>query len=292
MSSSSARLPPPPSFDGKASALDDWEKRMKVQMAWYQDLRANESSKVLFAAATLTGPALDWYAALTTTPASFDDLLALLRQRFQPILASLTARVQLDGLKQGKRPVQDYVSDFVRLIAYVPTMSQDDRTHRFLAGLSPALQDKVVQAAPTTLDDACLHAIRAEGRAGLMSAAFTGSSSAMDLSNTELSGESDVDAAAPAGLGALLQQLVGTQTALLERLNAVEHGMRGRNHQPSQRFDMSSLSGSLSQEQIRDRLDRRACFDCGQVGHRKGDARCPGRNKGQNNNRSRGPGKY
>jgi hypothetical protein len=283
----------PPSFAGDGARLDAWVRDMRGQFRWYSGLDAD--GRVRFAMSSLTGPALDWLCSREDegdVPSSWEELVAALRTRFQPVLAADVARAQLDHLKQGARQsAQDYITAFRALLPAVPTMSADDRRHRFLAGLRPQLGAQVRAQGPQTLEDAITVAARIDSDSE-MARLVPSLGTAQQLNHVADGGETEgggSTTSTPSALGDTAQQVIA---ALLERLNAVEHGMRGRSHQPSQRFDMSSLSGSLSQEQIRDRLDRRACFDCGQVGHRKGDARCPGKNKGQNNNRSRGPGKY
>jgi hypothetical protein len=135
------RLPSPPMFEGKASALDDWETSLSKQFDWYAT--PDDTQRVSFATAFLSGAAFDWWRHLTpaerSTVSTFTALIAALRGRFQPVTSAHMARAKLHALSQGKATVHEYVAVFRRLTAAVPSMSEDDRLFAFIRGLKPSI---------------------------------------------------------------------------------------------------------------------------------------------------------
>src|SRR5690606_25479283 len=61
----------------------------------------------------------------------------------QPVTTTRIAREQLRALQQGNRHVNEYIADFQRLHARLPTMSEDDVRAQFVRGLRQELAAKM-----------------------------------------------------------------------------------------------------------------------------------------------------
>jgi hypothetical protein len=131
------RMPAPPAYDGSAAQLDGWLNELQRQFRYYE--YASDAQKLHLATAFLSGAAHDWHTHLAAQPTSWAAFVAGLRQRFQPVTSAQTARNELDALRQGNSPVNDFIAAFRRLLVLVPDMSEADRLHRFLHGLRPGI---------------------------------------------------------------------------------------------------------------------------------------------------------
>ena len=279
------RLPPAPAYDGRsAAALDGWLRELQQQFSWYA--MNDDASQIRFAGALLKGTALDWWASLpdapaagaaadTAKPTTFATFVERLRGRFQPINSAQTARVHLDGLRQGaKQSVQDYISAFRTLLVRVPDMSEGDRVHRFLQGLRPSIATQLRVNGVSTLDASIAMAARVGSivEQGALPSSFgpspaaaaAASSSDMDLSNIEGLDASTLDDASgsPSNLQAQFQQL-------LNALRTDRSPNRSYAPQPKGR-DVASAIGKrfkLTPEQVREHFDKNQCFNCDGIGY-------------------------
>jgi hypothetical protein len=293
---SRTKIPAASNYAGSALALDNWLREMQQQFEWYG--YNGDAERVAMAAAQLRGSALDWWHALEDKQllrSSFAEFEQALRKRFQPVDSAKTARLALDQLTQGaKQSVHDYTTQFRRLLTAASSMSTEDRVHRYVQGLRPAVRSLLLLQDVKTLDDAITSAARigslgqyashAAGSSGPSSSspmdlsvmqdlfALTGAGSAPDdHADSEAYDEAAPSDAAPvtrAELRQMHQQL----------LNAMQHQRRGDAGSRSGRGGRPSGRGpprvaGLSEQQVRERLEAGACFACGKTGHRKAD--CP-----------------
>jgi len=295
------KIPPASNYAGSAHALDNWLREMQQQFEWYG--YSSDAERVAMAAAQLRGAALDWWSTLAgadkqALTASFAAFEQSLRSRFQPVNSAQTARLALDSLTQsGKQSVHDYTTMFRRLLTAVPTMSEEDRVHRYVQGLRPSVRSLLLLQGATTLDDAISKAARI-GSLGQYASAASASgqpgaaSSPMDLSVMQdlfaLTGGAPSDSAddldgdsshAPASDASLSAPVTRAELRQMHQqlLNAMQHQRKsdgnrratGRGGKPR---GPPRVAG-LSEQQVRERLDSGACFACGKPGHRKAD--CP-----------------
>lgn len=293
------KIPPASNYAGSTHTLDNWLREMQQQFEWYG--YNSDAERVAMAAAQLRGAALDWWSTLAsadkqTLTDSFDEFEKSLRARFQPVNSAQTARLALDSLAQGaKQPVHDYTAMFRRLLTAVPTMSEEDRVHRYVQGLRPSVRSLLLLQGATTLDDAISKAARIGSLGQYASAASasghssSSSNSPMDLSAmqdlfaltgmapggpAEASDDSGVDAAvadpsAPVTRAELRQMHQQLLTAMQHQRKGNNKSRWGRDNKPR---GPPRVAG-LSEQQVRERLDAGACFACGKPGHRKAD--CP-----------------
>jgi len=290
------KIPPASNYAGSAHTLDNWLREMQQQFEWYN--YNSNAERVAMAAAQLRGAALDWWSTLASAEKqslglSFTEFEQALRARFQPVNSAQTARLALDSLVQGaKQPVHDYTAMFRRLLTAVPTMSEEDRVHRYVQGLRPSVRSLLLLQGATTLDDAISKAARIGSLGQYASASSAASSSAshpMDLSvvqdlfaltgvsyggDNNASRQDSVDSAADPTAPVTRDELRQMHQQLL---NAMQH-QRGKGSGPRHSTRDGKPRGpprvaGLSDQQVRERLDAGACFACGKPGHRKAD--CP-----------------
>lgn len=296
------KIPAASNYAGSAHTLDNWLREMEQQFDWYG--YNSHAERVAMAAAQLRGSALDWWHALSPEQKqplreSFADFEQALRKRFQPVDSAKTARLALDQLTQGaKQSVHDYTAHFRRLLTAVPSMSADDRVHRYVQGLRPAVRSLLLLQDVKTLDEAIASAARIGSLSQYASQASlsTGASTAgpMDLSSTVMrdlcaltgtgtsGGGEDDPSATDAGDAAQSDAAPVTRAELRQMhqqlLHAMQSQRRGDAGRSFGRGGRSSGRGAprvsgLSEQQVRERLDAGTCFACGKPGHRKAD--CP-----------------
>src|SRR5579875_1610755 len=126
-------------YDGAGGdKLDTWLDSLQRCTDYYEMPGADA---VRFAAAHLRDTAYSWWRSLDATTAAamhqngLAAFTAALRARFQPVTAERVARGQLDKLLQGGRHVNDYIAEFHKLRARIPSMSDADALYAFERGL-------------------------------------------------------------------------------------------------------------------------------------------------------------
>jgi hypothetical protein len=301
---SRTKIPAASNYAGSAHTLDNWLREMQQQFEWY--CYNTDAERVAMAAAQLRGSALDWWSTLAmdskqSLRASFAEFELALRKRFQPVDSAKSARLALDSLAQGaKQSVHDYTTQFRRLLTAVPSMSADDRVHRYVQGLRPAVRSLLLLQDVRTLDDAIASAARIGSLSQYASHAAASSapssSSPMDLSVMQdlfaLTGvgaadddvaSDDRDAASSDSSPVTRAELRHMHQQLLNAMQSQRRGPAGHSFGRGGRGPgrgAPRVSG-LSEQQVRERLDAGTCFACGKPGHRKADCPTAGRADGK-----------
>ena len=149
-------------YDGAmGTKLDEWLQELAMAVHLFQ-LNGIEAST--FGISRLRGAAMQWWLALSASEQSAlcdqTSLAAALRARFQPITTARVAREQLDRLQQNGRAVNDYIADFQRIHAQLPSMAEEDALHAFERGLRRDLAEQLRLQNVTTVRDAISLAAR------------------------------------------------------------------------------------------------------------------------------------
>lgn len=150
-------------FTGQGGAvveewIDDLEKHFKY-------FHVAEVEQVDTAVMLLKGHASHWWTTLVARSEDtqvWSEFVVKIKEMFQPISSIDKARAALDSCVQGNRSVQAYADAFHRWIAYLPSMEEGDKKHRFTTNLNPALRQEVLKAKAKTLQEAIHAAVSAE----------------------------------------------------------------------------------------------------------------------------------
>jgi hypothetical protein len=291
------RLPPPASFDGRASALDGWLADMKKQFDHHAVTQDGE--RLRQAPGFLTGAAYDWWERLdvASRPTTWEAFAAALRKRFQPVTSADTARAKLLALAQGKTTVNEYIASFLRLLMAVPSMSEDDRLFQFLRGLRPQIAVQLRMQGVSTVDEAINKAARV-GSAGELSglSSFGASTSAhaaapMELDAIEELKDDETSSGSSSSRVARLEENVQEMLAFMREQR--KGNGSASSGPPSSRGSFAPRGGRsasshrnrglpqiphLSPLQVKEYMDAGRCFGCGSTEHQS--RQCPKRKEG------------
>jgi hypothetical protein len=291
------KLRAPSTFSGSMGfAADSWISEMEQQFNYYGAQFPNDVARIHYAAASFEGTARQWWEQHPdrSTIVVWSDFVKAIRSRFRPIQGSMLARQKLGRLRMGeKHSVAAYVAVFQATLLHVTDMGVTDQIHNFVNGLTKRLQEKVWERQPATLAQAIDYAVSAEAwgnysHGGSFVPAHRGftstgasvphsTSAPMDLNNIEMA-EFLADESAPVSSGSTgldaTTIAVLVSSAIEQKLNALS----SFNHFGGPRKDR--IPG-LKSEDIAKLMKENRCFRCKQIGHRKGDPKCPG-NKSKN----------
>lgn len=137
------RLKPrqPPSFDGRGGiTVTDW---LASLINYCVAVGQQPSPQLVSLAVTFfTGAAFAWWNSLQPKPVEWQDFCQALTNRFQPRNSVWCARDKLASLKQtgGAR---GYGDAFLKIINDIPTISNEEKIHKYIHGLRPNLRTKV-----------------------------------------------------------------------------------------------------------------------------------------------------
>jgi hypothetical protein len=158
------KISPPSTFNGSRSVnVDNWLNEMKQYLLLGSV--NDEPTQVLIAASYLKEIASQWWQGrkqLPNPPTSWFSFSVSLKERFQPLAASRTARSQLRNLRQSNMSVSDYSSKFSSLVQLISDMSQADQVELFIYGLRAAISREVDLREPKTLYEAMTAAQKVE----------------------------------------------------------------------------------------------------------------------------------
>lgn len=117
-----------------------------------------EAKQTIFAGSFLRSSALQWYRRTLSERGEwnvfpFEDFKNGLRSMFLPRNHQQQLRGKLDQLKQaGNLPL--YINDFMNIMNQVIDMSEEDRIHYFIRGLSPKTKAEIGYSCPKSLHHA------------------------------------------------------------------------------------------------------------------------------------------
>lgn len=161
---SQAKIPDPPRFNGRGRQdINNWLFLVENSCAAH---KYDEPTQLRYALALLDDLALVWWRSAMAGQQSWTWGLfrAAILQAFSPVDPVKTARERLDKLQQRDSPAAYYAMQFRQLVTQIPSMSEEDRIHRFVSGLRPAVAQQVKIQDPTSLEQAMVIAARADDR--------------------------------------------------------------------------------------------------------------------------------
>ena len=156
----------PPTFCGR---VEEDVVTWTMQVRNYLSLTlSSDDQQVAYVSTLLQGAAIDWWVALLQErggrrPQHFEELAALLEQRFGSTNRVLRARAALRNIQQEhSEVVRSYATRFEEFLGKLPNYDEDWARSQFVWGLHGAIAAMVVMAAPTTLASAIEMAERVE----------------------------------------------------------------------------------------------------------------------------------
>jgi hypothetical protein len=263
-------------YDGTAGEkLDTWLDSLQRCADYYEMGHANA---VRFAVAHLRETAYDWWRTLGSDAQAAVHaggvvaFATALRARFQPVTTERVAREKLDKLAQGNRHVNEYIADFNKLRARIPSMSEADALYAFERGLRFEVAMELRKQRIDTLRAATDLAAHIGGVAG----GQQGKSSLNQLDLHDGNGAPlDVDRITKAVLNAMhAREDSGSKTQMHQgytqerqrggRRGGVRGGRGGRSFGQRGPPEVPGVSEHV----VRQRLDAQQCVRCGKDGHR------------------------
>lgn len=267
-------------YDGAAGEkLDEWLDSLQRCADYYEQ---SGVEAVRFAVAHLRDTAYSWWRTLDSSAQAglhsggVDAFALALRGRFQPVTTERVARGQLDKLQQGARHINEYIADFSKLRARIPSMSEADSLYAFERGLRSDIAIELRKQRVATLRDATELAAHIGGVAA-------GASQGKPSLN-----QMDIDD----GNGASLEDRISK--AVLNAMHARDSSGMGTKTQPHRGYTQERERGGsgrgggrgglgrggrfgqrgppvvpgVPENVVRQRLDAQQCIRCGGDGHR------------------------
>ena len=156
----------PPTFSGRVEEdVVTWTMQVRNYLSL---ISSSDEQQVAYTSTLLQGAAIDWWVALLRErggrrPSHFEELAALLEQRFGSTNRVMRARATLRNIQQNhSEDVRSYSTRFEELVGKLPTFDEDWAKSQFVWGLHGEIAAMVVIAAPTTLASAIEIAERVE----------------------------------------------------------------------------------------------------------------------------------
>lgn len=154
---SKVKVATPGTFTGNRTLnVDTWLFEMNQYLAVCGVTTDNQ--RIAVASSYLKEVALQWWLGRcrhpNIPPQDWPSFVNALKERFQPLAASRTARAELHNLRQGAMSVADYSNKFYSLIQLITDMGEADQVERFIYGLRHAISKEVDMREPKTLQDA------------------------------------------------------------------------------------------------------------------------------------------
>lgn len=155
------RTTEPPTYDGSRDAMiiDSWIRTFER----YTDYQGWDSvQKKRYAVTLLRGRADTWYRTLETSEEEPENWLAFKRELIEFFRPDDSARLARDRLAVYRQmgSLNNYVNEFMDIIAAIPGITEDESCDKFMRGLSNRdTRSQVRQAQATTLREAIRVAI-------------------------------------------------------------------------------------------------------------------------------------
>ena len=148
----------PPTFSGR---VEEDVVTWTMQVRNYLSLTSsNDEQQVAYMSTLLQGAAIDWWVTLLRErggmrPSNFEELAALLEQRFGSNNRVIRARAALRAIEQDyTEGVRSYSTRFAELLGKLPSYDEEWAKSQFVWGLHGEIAEMVVIAAPTDLTTA------------------------------------------------------------------------------------------------------------------------------------------
>ena len=158
------RIPPPAKYSGNPNTCREFLTQVKLTFDAQPARFAHEVSKVAFIASLLEGPPLSYFNALheqdSPTARSFDLFAAELKRIYDHPIRGQQAGQHLLKLRQGRRSVREFTSEF-RSLAVESGWNDQALLTAFLSGLNRTVGREIaLRGDQNSLDEAISTAIK------------------------------------------------------------------------------------------------------------------------------------
>lgn len=148
----------PPEFSGRNSKWSNNVVEWLFMVEQYFGIVSGsiqDSQAVRYAGTLLTENAASWWVSFrpNNPELSWDEFKTAITAEFQDINEAKSARDALVKIKQGTRNIQQYASEFRRIVRKLPRLDKDDQVYFFISGIQSVDVRRAVQLQnPKTLD--------------------------------------------------------------------------------------------------------------------------------------------
>ena len=158
------RIPPPAKYSGNPNTCREFLTQVKLTFNAQPLQFSQEASKIAFIASLLEGPPLSYFNALyeqgSATALSFDLFAAELKRIYDHPIRGQQAGQQLLKLRQGRRSVREFTSEF-RSLAVESGWNDQALLTAFLSGLNRIVGREIaLRGDQNSLDEAISTAIK------------------------------------------------------------------------------------------------------------------------------------
>ena len=157
-----AKIKMPPEFSGKRAEAKEWLQKCTLYFTFNSAAFDNDEKKVVFALMLMKGgTAGPWASDFITQAADqgdnfgkWEDFKKQINLSFSDVDEKASARVALRALAQGKRTVDEYITEFRNVINRCKITDFDVIADFFYGGLNRPLREKIfaLESMPTTID--------------------------------------------------------------------------------------------------------------------------------------------
>lgn len=156
-------MPKPEPLDGKnAAKVGSWLWRLEHFMSIMNFVK--DWDRIQLAISYLTGPALDWWRGIEESdirPTTWEGFKTQLQATFQDVNSVENARNQLAKVVHIST-VRQFAALFRNITLKIPGITDEEKKHRFMAGLKREIRVQTAVSAPSTFDEAVETAERIE----------------------------------------------------------------------------------------------------------------------------------
>lgn len=135
-------------FDGNPERVNYFAMKVGIFLRAREDLFQDDAHRVSYVSSRLSGEAANWYMCLYYKRApelqSLKDFMRALRERFEDPLREERAMAQLRCLRQGKKSVWEYSTEFQAHADKVRDWTEEMKVEYYRAGLNPKLMFKAL----------------------------------------------------------------------------------------------------------------------------------------------------
>ncbi len=155
------RISGPKEFSGKRSEYDAFVNAIDLYLEINSDTYDDDKKKIIFLLSYLKGGEAEiwkqqWLngkrntaGAIPWSTLKYEDIVGDFRQAFEPVEQASNAFFNLQTVRQGSRPVEEYITEINLLFSKAEIKDNNIKMNMFINGLTPKLAEKLLTLTPT-----------------------------------------------------------------------------------------------------------------------------------------------